>query len=97
MKVEIMQWLEEWVVNNCDGDWEHSQGIQVSTLDNPGWSLSINLEGTILEEKHFEPIKIERSDTDWIHCNVQETTFRGFCGVRNMHELLLMFKRWTES
>ncbi|MFC4302701.1 immunity 53 family protein [Cohnella boryungensis] len=95
--MNLLNWLEEWFARNCDGDWEHSQGIRISNLDNPGWSIYINLEGTSLEEAVFEPLKIERSEVDWVHCNIQKMIFRGFGGSRNLQELLDIFKQWTES
>ena len=41
-------------LSRCDGDWEHSFGVVVETLDNPGWRLLVDLEGTGLEAKPFE-------------------------------------------
>ncbi|WP_339323105.1 immunity 53 family protein [Paenibacillus sp. FSL W8-0194] len=95
--MDLLKWIEEWFANNCDGDWEHSRGIRISTLDNPGWSIYINLEGTSLEEAVFQPVVIERSEIDWVHCNIQEMIFRGFGGSRNLNELLSIFKHWTET
>ncbi|WP_246245931.1 immunity 53 family protein [Paenibacillus lemnae] len=92
-----MKWIEDWFSENCDGNWEHSQGIKISTLDNPGWSVSINLEGTSLESETFTPVIIERSETDWVQCNIQEMTFKGYGGIHNLNELLIIFRQWTES
>jgi hypothetical protein len=39
-------WLLKWYKSHCNGDWEHGRGIHLDTIDNPGWSLSINLEDT---------------------------------------------------
>ena len=33
-----------WYKTNCDGDWEHSYGITLQTLDNPGWHLTVDLQ-----------------------------------------------------
>jgi len=32
----------------CDGDWEHSYGVKIETLDNPGWLVTIDLTDTTL-------------------------------------------------
>ncbi|GAB3954001.1 immunity 53 family protein [Streptomyces sparsus] len=40
--------LQQWYACNCDGDWEHSYGIQIETIDNPGWMLTVDLERTSL-------------------------------------------------
>lgn len=39
-------WLEAWYQQNCDGYWEHSYGIEIETLDNPGWHVKIDLRET---------------------------------------------------
>jgi hypothetical protein len=31
----------EWYTKQCNGDWEHSYGIRIDTIDNPGWSLTL--------------------------------------------------------
>jgi len=59
MKGNDFEWLSSWYHSHCDGDWEHSARIRISTIDNPGWSISINLEGTELEETNFEEFKKE--------------------------------------
>jgi hypothetical protein len=41
--------LQEWYAAMSDGDWEHELGISIETIDNPGWVVSIDLEGTPLE------------------------------------------------
>jgi hypothetical protein len=41
--------LERWYLSQCDGDWEHTHGIVIGTLDNAGWSLTIDLLETPLE------------------------------------------------
>jgi hypothetical protein len=48
-EVELMDtinWLQDWYKQNCDGDWEHSYGINIYTVDNPGWSVNIELTDT---------------------------------------------------
>jgi hypothetical protein len=40
--------LRAWYSARCDGNWEHEHGVKIDTLDNPGWSVVIDLEGTDL-------------------------------------------------
>nr|TKK07812.1 hypothetical protein SrhCFBP13529_11555 [Stenotrophomonas rhizophila] len=40
--------LQKWYADQCDGDWEHSFGIRIDTLDNPGWTVSVDLTDTAL-------------------------------------------------
>jgi hypothetical protein len=53
MSTNILEWMQEWIAQNCDGDWEHAQNFTITTIDNPGWSVTINLIGTKLQEEHF--------------------------------------------
>ena len=46
--VSLLPALQDWYNARCDGDREHRYGI--GTTDNPGWRLSIDLEGTALQE-----------------------------------------------
>jgi hypothetical protein len=68
-----LQRLQQWYRAQCNGDWEHSYGVMVDTLDNPGWRLRIDLEETDLATSAFSPLSVERSDTDWVHCKVEQS------------------------
>lgn len=54
-----LQWLAQWYHRHIDGDWEHTYGVTITTLDNPGWSLQVDLEGTALRDVIFEPEESE--------------------------------------
>jgi len=91
----MLEKLEQWYSKQCNGDWEHQCGIQIETLDNPGWRLIIDLKDTELQNKIFTQTKIERSENDWYHCNVMENKFIGNCGPFNLHEVLNVFFLWS--
>ncbi|SDC26046.1 Immunity protein 53 [Paenibacillus sp. UNCCL117] len=90
-------WLQQWFYEQCDGDWEHMQQIYINTLDNPGWSIRIDLLETSLENENFNNIRIERTDTDWLICRVENHTFMGSGGVFNLNEVIEIFKNWAVS
>ncbi len=59
--------LQAWFKSHCDGDWEHGNGVRIETLDNSGWSVSINLDGTDSEDGTFvEVVDSYNHDTNWI-------------------------------
>lgn len=89
-------WLLQWYDEHCNGDWEHGSGIHLVTLDNPGWSITVNLEDTELEGKNFEKIEIDRSKTDWLVCFIKANQFEGRCGMNNVPEVLKIFRNWAE-
>lgn len=97
MKQDDFLWLQQWYQVHCDGDWEHGSGIHLGTIDNPGWSLTINLQDTELEIKNFQHIDINRSEKDWIFCAVRDIKFEARCGVGNLLEILKIFRHWAEN
>ncbi|MBS7531389.1 immunity 53 family protein [Hazenella sp. IB182353] len=80
--------LERWYYSQCDEDWEHIYQIKLETVDNPGWSLEIDLEENNLENKKFSEIEIERSEDDWLFCLVRDNKFIGAGGPLNLDEIL---------
>lgn len=90
-------WLMQWYHSYCDGDWEHGNGVGIHTLDNPGWSLKINVSETLLNNIPFIVVDIDRSEHDWIYCSVKDGSFKGFGGPFNLPELLQIFRNWVEQ
>jgi hypothetical protein len=70
--------------------------LRVETLDNPGWRIHIDLEGTPLSRRTYEGLTIKRTETDWLTCRVVGGKFEGFGGLENLQEALLEFLRWAE-
>jgi hypothetical protein len=33
---DLLEWLMRWYAAHCDGEWEHTYGVVIDTLDNPG-------------------------------------------------------------
>jgi hypothetical protein len=97
MKQDDFVWLQKWYQSHCNGDWEHDSRIHIGTIDNPGWSLTINLQNTELEGKKFQEIEINRSENDWLFCTVKGSLFEGRCGSDNLNEVLQSFRSWAEN
>ena len=90
-------WLLKWYDNHCDGDWEHGKNISLTTIDNPGWSLTINLSETELATKSFPEIEQENSENNWLICFVKNQSFEGRCGPLNLPTVLNIFRKWVEN
>ena len=88
--------LEKWYARQCNGDWEHSWGVHIGTLDNPGWSVVIDLDQTSREDAVLAKTSVERTDRDWITYYVSERKFRIFCGPENLSEALSLFVEWFD-
>ena len=101
-----LSWLQQWYSAQCDGDWEHGFGVTIETLDNPGWSVKIDVEGTELAFTPFEPVKTADSDIDWVYYRVTERkegtlarsrSFEGSGGAFNLGDIIKIFRTWAEA
>ncbi|HEY7932200.1 MAG TPA: immunity 53 family protein [Solirubrobacteraceae bacterium] len=89
--------LQDWYSSQCDGAWEHSYGIQIGTLDNPGWRVRIDLERTSVVDLPFERVEVHNSERDWLVCWVEDRQFHAACGSHNLIQSLDVFLRWSET
>ncbi len=94
---DVWTWLQAWYVGECDGDWEHQYGIKIETLDNPGWSVTIDLVHTRLEDVDFVAQRVHRSEDDWYSMQVDSNVFRAAGGPLNLGELLHAFRVWESD
>jgi hypothetical protein len=94
--MESFSLLERWYSYQCDGDWEHQYGVHIGTLDNPGWTLKIDLCGTDAEGCTLDRVKIERAEGNWIHYWVEKNQFQARMGPQNLTEGIETFFEWLE-
>jgi hypothetical protein len=92
-----MERLVNWYASYCDGDWEHSYGVTIETLDNPGWTVKIDLADTELASLHLEYSRQDRSATDWVGYKVVAGKFHGAGGVGNLEEIIEIFLKIAEE
>jgi hypothetical protein len=83
--------LQRWYVAHCDGDWEHTYGVTIESLDNPGWRLRVDLAGTELEALTETSGRVERSETDWLAWRVADGNFEAGCGPCNLGDAVDAF------
>ncbi|HUS34167.1 MAG TPA: immunity 53 family protein [Verrucomicrobiae bacterium] len=93
---EVLERLQTWYSQQCNGEWEHDSGIQIGTLDNPGWTVDIDLSGTNLENAQLEKSKTERSPQDWLVVWTENTKFKARGGPYNLTEILETFLNWAK-
>ncbi|MCX4973243.1 immunity 53 family protein [Streptomyces sp. NBC_00620] len=89
--------MEQWYQAQCDGDWEHEWGVRIETLDNPGWTVRIDLEETALSGRPCLSTDVQRSDSDWVMAKVSDDVFEASCGPLNLGEVLRLFRDWATS
>jgi hypothetical protein len=89
--------LERWYADQCNEDWEHTYGIKIGTLDNPGWLLTVDLAETELRDKAFSSILRGDSEHDvqWLHCKIESGQFQAAGGIPNLPDMLETFLQWA--
>lgn len=91
-----LEWLADWYMSNCNGEWEEYYGIKIQTIDNPGWLVEIDILETVLENLSFATINIDNSDEDWMNCKVENGKYIGVGDKTKLAEIIKIFKRWSE-
>jgi hypothetical protein len=89
---ETIERIQDWYKLNCNGDWEHSYGYSIATLDNPGWTIKIDLTETCLDKLDF---KKEYANTenkhDWFIFNTEKEVLNIACGPENLKQVFEIF------
>lgn len=86
-----IKWLQDWYSQNCINKWEHFHGVEIGTLDNPGWYVNIDLRETKYQNLGMEKIEREMREDDWIVCEIVNGVFRGFGDNRKLEEIFNIF------
>lgn len=106
MRDENLNWLMQWYLAECNDDWEHSYGVRIDTLDNPGWTLRIDLCETDLLGRPFERVErgepasgLEnwRSRGSWLIADVKGEVFEAACGPLDLPAAIQIFRDWVEA
>lgn len=98
MKEEMkeVEWLENWYKKTCDGLWEHLYGIEIGTLDNPGWYVNIDLRETQYENLQMAEVNQDLGDDNWMSCTISNGIFRGVGDSLKLKEILNVFRNVIE-
>jgi hypothetical protein len=93
-QLDGLHWLQEFLVLRANDEWEHTYGVDIKSIDNPGWRVKIDFKQSGKTYQPFERTEIERSDSDWVHYWIDEETasFHGAGGSRNLVEIFDAFR-----
>ena len=94
--METLQELQNWYQSQCDGDWEHGNGVRIGNIDNPGWSVTIDLAETDLADRDYPEMRhnIEH-ESEWMLCRVADHKFEGMGGPFMLGKILRTFLDWA--
>ncbi len=94
--------LQNWFRKQCNGEWEHSNGVTIQSTDNPGWWISIDLHATGMENTPFPPIirgdgRSDDPQPTWLNCQVIDGIFQGAGDSERLGEILRLFLSWVDK
>ena len=89
--------LQNWYSSQCDEDWEHSHGVKIDTLDNPGWMLTIDLVDTELASRSMQREIVQRTKENWIQREIGDGKYLACGGPHNLEEMVEAFLSFAED
>ena len=98
-----LEWLDNWYQRQCNGEWEHKQGMRLQPLDSPeslnkpGWHLTINLVGTSAMHARPQQLQMETRGGGWLTCSIAGECFEGSGDPRKLEQIIAVFRRWVET
>ena len=93
---DVLLRLQAWYADQSDGEWEHSYGVRIDTLDNPGWAVRIDLNGTSVEDRALDREEVHRSEEDWLVVWRDDAAqWHAACGPHNLEEAVERFLSWA--
>jgi hypothetical protein len=93
----LINWLQNWYENQCDSDWEHDYGIRIESLDNPGWSIEIDLINTNVVVSPIDWQLVEISSNNWVGYKVENDIYFASGAPKKLELLILIFKQIVEN
>lgn len=102
MATDNLEWLGTWYQQQCNGRWEHQNGILLEPLpeknnkdQHSGWQLRIDLRGT--SAAGFGPRRMHLCTWNgaWLRCALTSQRFDG--AGSEVEEMIAVFRRWIDS
>ncbi|MEQ5045296.1 Imm53 family immunity protein [Providencia manganoxydans] len=93
MNDDLITQLQNWYKSKCNGLWEHEYGLDISTLDNPGWKVHINGE----KGKEELNLTVNNNDDDWLNIITNDIEFKGYGSPQNLNTILNYAIKWLNK
>lgn len=93
----MINWSQTWFNSHCDSNWEHGSGVKIETINNPGWSVQIDMNGTniLLHKQDWE--LFELSDVSWVEYKVGNNIYFASGDPLQLELLIRVFRMIIES
>lgn len=91
------EWLQQFFLSNCNGEWEHSYGCKIDTMSDPGWFFQFDLMETQHAGKFLEPLEDQSSALVWLRCKLEDGVFTAQCSPRRLGECIEILRDVVEG
>lgn len=95
--MDVLEWLGKWYQKQCDGVWEDDHGIDIQTMNNPGWQVRIELHGTPYSNIELEWTSEQNEDEDWYGYKFELAVFDGIGDPSKLEFILEQFRKVIEA
>lgn len=96
---EAVAWLSAFYSGHCDDAWEHQYGVTIQTIDNPGWTIEVDLTGTEFAASEFVSIDngTDVESADWYVVFGRDGKLRGAGSPDRLGTLLVLLVEAMQS
>lgn len=93
----MIEWLQNWYNEQCDGEWEHSNVIKIESIDNPGWSVKIDFNYTDILTSDIPWKLFEKSENSWVGYSIENNVFKGAGSSLTLSLQISLFKELVDN
>jgi hypothetical protein len=103
MPADALSRLSRWFAAHCDGEREHHHGLSITSTDNPGWWMKVDLTATELAGRSFGPVSEgigpnrHPAAERWIDCHLMGHEWHGAGDETRLKEIVEIFLDWAEA
>ena len=96
-----LEWLQQFYLSLCNGDWEHQYGCKVDNIDNPGWQFKFDLADTVYADIPGPDVSagedINGDGPSWLFLKKEGSKIDGACGPLKLDDLIGEFRKWVDK
>ena len=89
--------LQNWYAEQCNGEWEQNHGITIQTSDNPGWTIDIDLAFTHMEDLEIPYTLFDTSENDWYGFSIRAKKFHGAGDANKLEKIIEVFYEISQN
>jgi hypothetical protein len=89
--------IAKWYSEHCNGEWEHEFGFRISTLDNPGWYIEVDIQRTELEGRLSGRCAVSDASDSWLQHWSDGKTLGVACGPKGLRSGLAYIAEFLKN